>query len=160
MYSGVELDLSRRLHKLTARLDLVADTFLRTEAGVSYARFLALYMVGSGGADTQRALADRLGVSEPSVSRMVRVLVEAGLLEAASPPGVGNRHTLRLTESGKRLVQRWGAELERRLASLLEDSGVPYRAYLRHTNRLLAALETVSPGTAEHSLNRPSQRNG
>jgi DNA-binding MarR family transcriptional regulator len=139
---------------------MAADTFLRTEAGVSYARFLALYMVGSEGADTQRALADRLGVSEPSVSRMVRVLVEAGLLEAVSQAGVGNRRTLSLTESGERLVQRWGAELERRLAALLEDTGVPYRAYLAHTNRLLAALDAGSPGTAEHGLNRPSQRKG
>jgi DNA-binding MarR family transcriptional regulator len=153
----MELDLSRRLHKLTARLDLAADTFLRAEAGVSYARFLALYMVGSEGADTQRALADRLGVSEPSVSRMVRLLAEDGLLEAAPQPGVGNRRTLSLTDSGQHLVQRWGAELERRFAALLEDTGVPYRAYLAHTNRLLAALDTGSPGTVEQRLNRPSR---
>jgi DNA-binding MarR family transcriptional regulator len=106
-------------------------------------------MVGSEGADTQRTLADRLGVSEPSVSRMVRVLSEAGLLEAAADPGAGNRNKLRLTAAGGALVQRWGAELERRLAVLLEASGVPYRAYLAHTNRLLAALEAGPAGRGE-----------
>jgi len=35
--------LSRNLHKLTARLDQATDRLLRTKAGISYARFLALH---------------------------------------------------------------------------------------------------------------------
>jgi DNA-binding MarR family transcriptional regulator len=138
----MERDLSRNLHRLTARLDRAADTFLRAEAGVSYPRFLALFLIGSEGADTQRALADRLGVSEPSVSRMVRVLVESGFLETMRAPTGGNRNQLRLTGAGEQLVTRWGAALEERLASLVDAAGVPYRAYLTHTRHLLAALET------------------
>src|SRR5881398_3372838 len=98
-----ELDLSRKLHTLTARLDRLADAILREGAGVSYPRFLALYMVGSGGADTQRALAERLGVSEPSVSRMVRILAGDGWLETLPDPAGGNRNRLRLTASGEQL---------------------------------------------------------
>ena len=140
-------DLSRSLHKLTARLDRAADAILRAEAGVSYSRFLALYMVGSEGADTQRALAERLGVSEPSVSRMVRVLADGGWLQTLPDPAGGNRNRLRLTPSGEQLVQRWGAELEERLAALLETAGVPYRTYRTDTMRLLAALDG-QPGDA------------
>ena len=140
-------DLSRSLHKLTARLDRAADAILRAEAGVSYSRFLALCMVGSEGADTQRALAERLGVSEPSVSRMVRVLADGGWLQTLPDPAGGNRNRLRLTPSGEQLVQRWGAELEERLAALLETAGVPYRTYRTHTMRLLAALDG-QPGDA------------
>jgi DNA-binding MarR family transcriptional regulator len=135
-------DLSRSLHRLTARLDRAADDMLRLEAGMSYPRLLALHMVGSEGADTQRALAERLGVSEPSVSRMVRVLADGGWLQALPDPSGGNRNRLRLTASGERLVQRWGAELEERLAALLETAGVPYRTYRTHTTRLLAALDS------------------
>jgi DNA-binding MarR family transcriptional regulator len=134
-------DLSRSLHKLTARLDRAADAILRAEAGVSYSRFLALYMVGSEGADTQRALAERLGVSEPSVSRMVRVLADGGWLQTFPDPAGGNRKRLMLTATGEQLVKRWGAELERRLAALLETAGVPYRSYRSQTRRLLAALD-------------------
>lgn len=108
---------------------------------MSYSRFLALYMVGAEGADTQRALAERLGVSEPSVSRMVRVLAERGWLESVPDPAGGNRNQLRLTATGEQLVGRWGAELEERLGALLEAAGVPYRTYLAYTNRLLAALD-------------------
>jgi DNA-binding MarR family transcriptional regulator len=137
----VEHDLSRSLHKLTSRLDRGADAMLRREAGITYSRFLALYMVGSEGADTQRALAERLGVSEPSVSRMVRVLVDARWLQAAPDPAGGNRHQLRLTSAGETLVARWGGRLEERFAALVESAGVPYRAYRAHTRRLLGALE-------------------
>ena len=37
--------LSYELHKLTARLDRMADALLRDETGVSYSRFLALFAV-------------------------------------------------------------------------------------------------------------------
>jgi DNA-binding MarR family transcriptional regulator len=144
--SPADHDLSRSLHRLTARLDRSADAFLRARAGVSYPRFLALYMVSSEGADTQRALAERLGVSEPSVSRLVRHLVEGGWLHVVAQPGGGNRNQLTLTSAGQSVVARWGAELEDRLTALVEAAGVPYRAYRAHTQRLLAALEGPTPG--------------
>jgi DNA-binding MarR family transcriptional regulator len=134
---------------LTARLDRAADGFLRTQAGVSYSRFLALYMVGSEGADTQRALAERLGVSEPSVSRLVRILAEGGWLQAVSEPGAGNRNRLRLTANGEQLIGRWGAELEERFAALLEAADVPYRAYRTQTQQLLVALESRAAGSRD-----------
>ena len=147
----MEHDLSRNLHTLTARLDRAADELLRVEANLSYRRFLTLFMVGSWGVDTQRALAERLGVTEPSVSRMTRVLEEAGLLQAAADPAGGNRRRLRLTEAGAMLVERWGGVLEERLAALVEISGVPYRSYAAHTKRLLQALHEAEPGAAPPS---------
>jgi DNA-binding MarR family transcriptional regulator len=143
MYSCqvVERDLSRSLHALTGRLDRAADAILRAEAGLSYSRFLALFMVRSLGADTQRALAERLGVSEPSVSRMTRVLSEEGLLRAGADPAGGNRRQLTLTATGEQLVERWGGELEKRFAVLVEDAGVPYRTYAEYTRRLLEQLD-------------------
>lgn len=136
--------LGRRLHILTARLDKSAGEMLRREAGISYPRFLALYLVGHLGAETQRDLAQSLGVTEPSVSRMVVVLKREALLEVVTVPGAGHRRSLRLTEQGRRLVERWGAELEDRFAAVVEASGVPYAAYLEHTDRLLATLDAGS----------------
>ena len=147
----VERDLSRSLHALTARLDRAADRMLRAEAGLSYSRFLALYLVDAWGAETQRALAELLGVTEPSVSRMVRVLEGSGLLDTSSEPGGGNRRRLRLTAAGKQRVQRWGGLLEERLADLVEGSGVPYATYVDYTKRLLNALETGEPAAGSAS---------
>lgn len=146
-YPPVDRALSRALHKLTARLDQAADRLLRAEAGISYSRFLALYMIGFQGAGTQRTLATRLGISEPSVSRMVRVLADDQWVESTLGPEGGNRKQLRLTVAGKALVQQWGGTLEERLAALLETSGVPYRGYLNQTERLLASLDVDRTAT-------------
>ena len=113
---------------------------------MSYSRFLALLMVGSYGADTQRALAQRLGVTEPSVSRTVRVLERAGLLAVVADPAGGNRRLLRLTSAGERLVARWGAVLERRLAATVEGVGVSYSRYLAQTKQVLVGIEAEVPG--------------
>jgi DNA-binding MarR family transcriptional regulator len=132
--------LSYELHKLTARLDRVADALLRDETGVSYSRFLALFAVTQG-AETQRALSLWLGQSEPSTSRMVGVLTRAGWLDVSRIPGAGNRRQLSLTESGDELVARCAELLEHRFSELVKEAGVPYERYQESTRRLLAQLD-------------------
>ncbi len=157
----MERDLSRTLHTLTVRLDRAADRMLRAEAGLSYSRFLTLYLVGRWGAGTQRSLAELLGVTEPSVSRMIPVLERSGLLEAGADPGGGNRRRLRLTEAGEQHVQRWGALLEERFAALVEASGVPYATYTEYTKRLLATLDARAPaGSHSSALGASSAQRG
>lgn len=130
-------DLSFTLHVLTARLDRAADRMLRAEHDITYSRFLALSLIGEFGVPTQRALADALGVTEPSVSRMVAVLTSEGLLEP--PEGSGRRH-LNLSTTGKEFVASVQHVFEDRLADLVAESDVPYDEYREHTARLLAAL--------------------
>lgn len=132
--------LSYELHKLTARLDRAADGLLRSNVGVSYSRFLALFAVSEGAA-SQRELARWLGQTEPSTSRMVGVLVGQGLLNATMAAGAGNRRRLALTESGAETVDRCGRLLEGRFEDLVKRSGVPYAVYQRHTRRLLSQLD-------------------
>lgn len=138
-------DLTFDLHALTARLDRSADRILQAEYGLSYRRFRALLTVGRLGAATQRAVADELGVSEPSASRMTGVLVGTGLLDALPDPSGGNRRRLSLTAEGKEVVESCRALLERRFADLVERSGVSYADYARDTRRLFDAL-TASMG--------------
>ncbi|HWE12284.1 MAG TPA: MarR family winged helix-turn-helix transcriptional regulator [Solirubrobacteraceae bacterium] len=153
----MEQDLSRTLHTLTARLDRGADALLRDEAGMSYSRFLALFMIGSFGADTQRVLAQRLGVTEPSASRMTRVLADTGLVQVIPDPAGGHRHQLRLTASGAQLVHAWGGLLEERLAALVESAGVPYGTYLKYTKRVLERLDAQPAAARASSPGRMSR---
>jgi DNA-binding MarR family transcriptional regulator len=136
----VPSSLTYDLHVLTARLDRAADRILRSELGVPYRRFLALLLVGEG-APTQRALAERLGVTEPSTSRMVGVLADEGLLEVGFDPAGGNRRRLALTPEGREQVAACGRVLEGRFADLVARSGVPYTQYAEQTRRLIAALD-------------------
>ena len=142
--------LSYELHKLTARLDNAADGLLRREAGVSYARFLALFAVAETGG-SQRDMARWLGLTEPSASRMVAVLAAEGLLEVERIPGAGNRRQLQLTDDGARLVERCSQMLEEWFVDLVARSGVPFAAYQRHTRRLLARLDSDQHETATRS---------
>ena len=143
--------LSYDLHKLTARLDRAADAVLRQEEGVSYARFLCALGVTEG-AGSQRELARWLGQSEPSTSRMVGVLVSAGLLEALRSSGGGNRNGLRLTPAGRDFVQRAGRLLEGRFEELVHRSAVPLGLYQEHTRRLLLQLESEQQPAGTQSM--------
>lgn len=134
-------NLGLELHTLVSRLERAGDRILRANHGLSYRRFMVLVMVGELGASTQRALADRLAVTEPSVSRMIAALAGTGLLTVAPDPAGGNRRRIALTDSGRTLVNRAGTELIQRLTELVESSGVPFESYLAHTRRLNAALE-------------------
>lgn len=138
------LDLSFRLHVLTSRLDRSADRILRAEHDISYQRFLALTFVGELEARTQRALAHRLGVTEPSASRMAAVLAAEGLLAAAPDPGGGHRKQLVLTAEGRRLVREGQRTLEGRFARLLGASGVSADRLAADIDLLLA----VTAGTS------------
>jgi DNA-binding MarR family transcriptional regulator len=142
--------LSYELHKLTARLDSAADGLLRREAGVSYARFLALFAVAETGG-SQRDMARWLGLTEPSTSRMVGVLAADGLLIVGRIPGAGNRRQLKLTDDGVRVVERCSHMLEERFVDLLARSGVPFATYQRHTRSLLAQLDSDQHETATRS---------
>ncbi len=135
--------MSFALHVLTARLDRMGDRLLRAEHDISYPRFLALVFVDELGAATQRALADQLGVTEPSVSRMTAVLAADGLLNVESDPAGGNRRRLSLTDKGRHLVTSVRRDFEDRLADLVERSGVPYAQYAEHTHGLLSTLDRM-----------------
>jgi len=137
----MEGHLAFDLHALTNRLDRAADRILQAECDVSYRRFLALFMVGQLEDPTQRGLAERLGVTEPSISRMISTLSAAGLLDARRATAGGNRRGLRLTDEGRRLVQRCCTLLEERMTAIVEAAGVPYDTYLGYTTRLLASPE-------------------
>jgi DNA-binding MarR family transcriptional regulator len=137
--------LAFELHALVARLDRSADRLLRAEMGLSYRRFLALFMVDQLGATTQRALAQRLDVSEPSVSRMTTLLARAGLLDVAPASDGGNRRRLALTSTGKQLVDECRDLLAERLADVVARSGIPADDYLVHTRRLSALLNDGGP---------------
>jgi DNA-binding MarR family transcriptional regulator len=139
----VERNLSFNLHVLTARLDRAGDRILRAEHNVSYSRFLALTLVGELGASTQRALADSLGVTEPSVSRMTAILAAEGLLDVQPDPAGGHRRQLSLANKGKQLVASVQQGFEERLAALVAHSGVPYAEYAEHTAQLLATFDRV-----------------
>jgi DNA-binding MarR family transcriptional regulator len=154
----MDRDLSRCLHALTARMDRAADRILRAELGLTYRRYLALVGVDDPTGGTQKDLAEWLGITEPSVSRMIPMLVDAGWIKAGQDPAGGNRRHLALTPAGKKLVTKGGTLLENRFAILVGIADVSYSDYRDSTVRLVTALSTGggrTPAAAQRAWRKP-----
>jgi DNA-binding MarR family transcriptional regulator len=127
------------LHAVVFLLDRAAEGIL-PELGLTYSRFLALLTVERLGGATQRAIAEALGVTEPSASRAIRGMQEAGLLESSAIAGTGNRRTVTLTDKGQRVVNKAADHLEKSFAGLLDHAGLARADVLAITDPLLRAL--------------------
>ncbi len=133
-------DLSRTLQQIAVRMDQAADRILRDAEGITYRRYRFLYAMDRLNVASQRDLARWMGLTEPSVSRMVRALVAEGWIESREVPGGGNRRQLELSASGRQLVRRCGRRLEGRFASLVADAEVPYEEFHDAAKRILEQL--------------------
>src|SRR5688500_9323374 len=76
------------------------------EHGLSATQAQILAALATGGASRASELAKQLGVTLPTVSDSVRVLVEKALLEKVRDPLDARASQLRLTRSGKQLAQK------------------------------------------------------
>lgn len=132
-------DPAYALHAVVFLLDRAADDILPA-LDLTYSRFLALLTIERLGGATQRAVADALGVTEPSASRTIRRLQEDGLVDSSAMPGVGNRRTVSLTDKGDRVVDEAAARLERSFADLLKEAGLRPAQVVDVTDPLLATL--------------------
>src|SRR4051794_7936088 len=136
------------LHLLVMRLDRDADRILRTELALTYPQFLLLLALGRVGPVTQRALADEVGVTEPTVSRSLVALTDRELLTVRAIPGRGHRRSVALTAAGRALLDRSSERLEVAFSHLLTAAGVPADELDRITERLLIALDGEPPRTS------------
>ncbi len=129
------------LHALVAVLDRAADGILKERLGITFNRYLTLLTLQRLGSVTQRELATELGVSEPSVSRSVPTLMEAGYLTVTSVAGEGNRRRVELTVVGEKLVNEAADLLEEAFAQVMRQAGVTGRQVLDLTGPMLGVLQ-------------------
>jgi DNA-binding MarR family transcriptional regulator len=128
------------LHALVAVLDRAADRILQERLGISFNRYLTLLTLQRLGTATQRELATELGVSEPSVSRSVPALTDAGFLTVTSVLGEGNRRRVELTAVGEKLVDEAAEVLEDAFAQVMTAAGVSAQQILAITDPMLGVL--------------------
>ena len=135
--------LAYDLHMLVRALDRSAEVRL-APFGLSYTRYLALLVVGTHDDFTQRDLAMALSQSEPTASRTAAALADAGWLEAVRTPGAGNRRMLRLTPSGRDLLDRASASLGNDFDDVVRSIGQDPDHLAAQVRRLTATLEESS----------------
>ena len=79
-------------------------------------------------------------MSEPSVSRSVPPLIDAGFLTVTSVAGEGNRRRVELTAVGNKLVDEAADVLEDAFAQVMTQAGVRTDQILAITDPMLGVI--------------------
>src|SRR5579875_2680871 len=151
-----DIALVRRFNRLvTQRVGALEEAYLSLDRPLAEARLL--FEIGSG--DEVRALRARLGLDSGYLSRLLRSLERAGLVEVSASRGDGRVRTVRPTAAG--LAER--AELDRRsdhlAQSMLEPLSEPQQAELlvamaRVERLLLASMVDDAPAEPASAAGR------
>jgi MarR family transcriptional regulator for hemolysin len=127
--------------------DRAFDDALAT-AGGNRPTWLVLLAVKTGAGRTQTGLADRIGISGPTLTHHLDHLEAAGLVQRSRDPANRRVQTITLTATGDALFLRLrnaAVEFDRRLRARLTDSDI---AALRRTLTMLYDNVTAGPSMA------------
>lgn len=115
----LKLRFVRRVIFLARRWQNRLNEVLR-EAGQSHACWITLLWVHlMGGRVNHRELAECIGVELPTLIRLLNRLEQEGLVERRDMPGTARAKTVRLTASGRRLLVKLNAIVEKTRGAFL-----------------------------------------
>ncbi|MFB8282678.1 MarR family winged helix-turn-helix transcriptional regulator [Nocardia colli] len=129
------------LHRVVFLLGEATRRRVEGSGGLSYSQMRLLGMVDESGTMTQHQLAQALSVSDPAISRALRPLQAAGLIQVDPDPEHGRRRLVSTTEAGRNAFHTSGKPLQDELRNALLAAGFPYERYLRDTVTLAELLE-------------------
>lgn len=112
--------LSYRIVRLHQALNNQATALVASIAGVSLIQWRVIAMVGSDTARTARELVRKSVIDPAVISRTVRGLEAAGIMESSRSPGDKRVLELHLTPSGEEIYQRTFPKMQKRQAALLD----------------------------------------
>jgi len=138
--TAIDATLARDLLQVTMQMmRSVAREMRRSPQAVAPGQVAALMRLKSGPTPTTD-LARHLGVSVPTVSKSIDVLVDRGWVERSTNPA-DRRHTIvRLTTNGHRVTSSMCRQSERHVATLLEGLTSDQRVQLAATLSTLARV--------------------
>jgi len=143
-----EIAQVRRFNRIvTERVGALERRFLARDLSLGEAR--VLWEIGHGGRDV-RSLRTQLGLDSGYLSRLLRVLEAAGLIELAASGTDARVRAARLTAAGERELSVLDRRSDDLAASLLEPLSTAQRgrlvAAMGEVERLLtAAMTTIAP---------------
>ena len=138
----VDDGLADLLHRVVFLLGEAARRRGDEADGLTYSQMRLLGTLEEIQPVTQHQLAQALSVSDPAISRALRPLEAAGLVQVDQDPDHGRRRLVSTTEAGRNAFHTTGKPLYDQLRTVLVDADFPYERYLRDTARLAEILET------------------
>jgi DNA-binding MarR family transcriptional regulator len=121
---------------------------LARDRGLDPGTFPALHQLAAFGPSRQGAIADALGVDASTVSRQVRALADAGLVESCRDPDDGRATLLSVTDAGRaHLVEHLRARRETLRAATADFTDHERHELVRLLHKLAAALAAPKEST-------------
>lgn len=112
------LNTMRTLHIIRHQLDVIFDRVLQDEFGLTLARFRILTPLIEFGPITQSEVARFNLVTEASIGRQVRLLIETGYVERAPSDCDARKYNLMLTAKTKKLLEHITARVQTELTKV------------------------------------------
>ncbi|MEC3978224.1 MarR family winged helix-turn-helix transcriptional regulator [Amycolatopsis sp. H20-H5] len=134
--------LADLLHRVVLLLGEAARRRGDELGGLSYSQMRLLGTLEDIEPVTQHRLAQALLVSDPAISRALRALEAAGLVQVRTDPEHARRRLVSTTETGRKAFHESGKPLHDELRNGLLEAGFPYERYLRDTVLLAQLLES------------------
>ena len=132
--------LGDALHRVVYLLGEAARQRADSTGGLTYSQIRLLGTVEDIEPATQHQLAQAMSVSDPAISRALRPLESAGLVQVRQDPDHARRRLVTLTDAGRAAFHDSGKPLQDELRDSLLKAGFPYEQYLRDTKRLADLL--------------------
>ncbi len=125
------------LQHLSATLAKQSDQMLMERLGIGFSQFKIMRIVQSYPTVTQRDIAERLGQTEASISRQVKLLQERGLLAVTISPENRREHHSSLTPKGTRIIEEVFKTLHETYAPMFDSLGDKRQKQLLETLGLM-----------------------
>lgn len=99
-------DLGYLLHHLSTSLDRQSDLFLQDRLDIGFSQFKILMALQQKQGVQQKEIAAKLGQTEASVSRQIRMLEDVGFIKTSPGPRDKRQKVTQLTAKGERVISR------------------------------------------------------
>lgn len=106
-------DIGYLLHHLALTLDRQSDIYLQGHLDVGFSQFKILMALKNHPGIQQKDIAKRLGQTEASVSRQIKMLQEVGYISFEHGQQDRRKHITKLTPKGEKLIDKCLSALNR-----------------------------------------------
>ncbi len=143
---GPSNNLGYLLQHLSFVLARHSDQVLQEQLGIGFSQFKILMALQWNLNDQQRQIAERLGQTEASISRQIKLLQGQGLLTSTVSPHNRREHITRPTDKGIRLTDKAMEILNAYHAPMFDKLSEKQQQQLRETLSIMHDYACVSDG--------------
>lgn len=146
-------NLGYLLNHLAFVLSRQSDQVLQERLGIGFSQFKIMMVLRENPHIQQRVIADRLGQTEASISRQIKLLHDQSLLQTVKRPENRREHITTLTSKGERFTDEAMDVLNTYHSPVFSNLSAKQQAATIEALRLMhqVACETDRPGGCHHS---------